>query len=70
VAQIIKPSTLGITLLKVKDELEGLLSIVRSWRMNGIHGSGVVPIAILPLEAKLEKSIKDIDAMIKIAVKI
>lgn len=69
-AQIIRPSTLGITLLKVKDELEGLLRTVKTWRLDGINGSGVVPIAMIPLEAKLEKSIADIDAMIKIAVKI
>lgn len=38
--------------------------------MKGINGSGVVPIAILPLEAKLEKSIKDIEVMIKIAAQV
>lgn len=70
VAQIIRPSTLGITLLKVRDELEELLRTVKTWRLDGINGSGVVPIAMIPLEAKLEKSIADIDAMIKIAVKI
>jgi len=70
VAQIIKPSTVAITLLKTRDELNGLLQLIRSWRMKGINGSGVVPIAILPLEAKLEKSIKDIDAMIKIATQV
>jgi len=61
---------LGITLLKVRDELEELLRTVKTWRLDGINGSGVVPIAMIPLETKLEKSIADIDAMIKIAVKI
>jgi hypothetical protein len=61
---------LGITLLKVRDELEGLLRTVKTWRLDGINGSGVVPITMIPLEAKLEKSISDIDVMIKIAVKI
>jgi hypothetical protein len=70
VAQVIRPSTVGITLLKTKDDLESLLRIIRAWRVDGINGSGVVPIAILPLEAKLEKSIADIDSMIKIALKI
>jgi len=70
VAQIIKPSTVAITLLKTRDDLCGLLDLVRSWRINGINGSGVVPIAVLPLEARLEKSIKDIESMIKIAAKI
>lgn len=70
VAQIIKPSTVAITLLKTRDELCGLLQLIRSWRINGINGSGVVPIAILPLEAKLEKSIKDIESMIKIAANV
>jgi hypothetical protein len=70
VAQIIRPSTVGITLLKTKDDLESLLRIIRAWRLDGINGSGVVPIAVLPLEAKLEKSIADIDSMIKIALKI
>jgi hypothetical protein len=69
VAQIIRPSTVGITLLKTKDDLESLLRIIRTWRLDGINGSGVVPIAVLPLEAKLEKSIADIDLMIKIAIK-
>lgn len=69
-AQVIKPSTLGITLLKVKDELEELLCTVKSWRINGINGTGIIPIAMIPLEARLEKSIADIDIMIKIAVKI
>lgn len=69
-AQVIRPSTVGITLLKTKDDLESLLRIIRAWRVDGINGSGVVPIAILPLEAKLEKSIADIDSMIKIALKI
>lgn len=68
--QIIRPSTLGIILLKVRDELEGLLRTVKTWRLDGINGSGVVPITMIPLEAKLEKSISDIDVMIKIAVKI
>lgn len=58
------------TLLKSKEDLEGLLRIVKSWRVNGINGSGIVPIAVLPLEAKLEKSIADIDVMIKIAAKV
>jgi len=70
VAQIIKPSTVAITLLKTRDELNGLLQLIRSWRINGINGSGVVPITILPLETKLEKSIKDIESMIKIAAKV
>ena len=69
-AQIIKPSTVAITLLKTRDELNGLLQLIRSWRINGINGSGVVPITILPLETKLEKSIKDIESMIKIAAKV
>lgn len=69
-AQVIKPSTLGITLLKVKDELEELLCTVKSWRINGINGTGIIPIAMIPLESRLEKSIVDIDIMIKIAVKI
>lgn len=69
-AQVIKPSTLGITLLKVKDELEELLCTVKSWRINGINGTGIIPIAMIPLESRLEKSIADIDIMIKIAVKI
>ena len=69
-AQIIKPSTVAITLLKTRDELNGLLQLIRSWRINGINGSGIVPIAILPLETKLEKSIKDIESMIKIAAKV
>ena len=69
-AQVIRPSTVGITLLKTKDDLESLLRIIRAWRLDGINGSGVVPIAVLPLEAKLEKSIADIDSMIKIALKI
>lgn len=69
-AQIIKPSTVAITLLKTRDELCGLLELIRSWRIKGINGSGVVPIAILPLEAKLEKSIKDIETMIKIAANV
>jgi hypothetical protein len=70
VAHIIKPSTVAITLLKTRDELNVLLELIRSWRLKGINGSGVVPIAILPLEAKLEKSIKDIEAMIKIAANV
>ena len=69
-AQVIKPSTLGITLLKVKDELEELLCTVKSWRINGINGTGIIPIAMIPLESRLEKSIADINIMIKIAVKI
>ena len=69
-AQIFKPSTVSISLLKTRDDLNSLLLLVRSWRTKGINGSGVVPIAILPLEAKLEKSIADLDAMIKIAVNI
>lgn len=71
VAQIIKKTNVLITtLLKSRNDLDELLNVVRTWRMNGINGSGIVPIAILPLEAKLEKTITDIDAMIKIAAKV
>lgn len=70
-AQIIKKTNVLITtLLKSRNDLDELLNVVRTWRMNGINGSGIVPIAILPLEAKLEKTITDIDAMIKIAAKV
>ena len=69
-AQVIKATSVAITLLKTKEDLENLLRLIRDWRTKGINGTGIVPISILPLEAKLEKSIIDIDSMIKIAVKI
>lgn len=66
-ARIIKKySPIETSLLKARHELEDLLKLIKSWRLNGIYGSGVIPIAILPLEARLEKSIEDINSMIKI----
>lgn len=69
-AQIVNPSSLVIALLKSKKDLEDLLHTVKSWRQKGINGTGIVPIAALPLEAKLERSIYDLNEMIKIAIKI
>lgn len=67
---IIKSSKLEVSLLKAKDELEKLLCIIRDWRLDGVNGSGVIPISVLPLEDKLKKSIADIEAMIKVVKKI
>lgn len=67
---IVKPDTVATTLLKVKSELERLLLIIRDWREEGINGTGVIPISVLPLEDKLKKSIADIEQMITLASKI
>ena len=57
-------------LLKSRQDLENLLFIIKAWKKNGIDGNGVVPFAILPLEEKLQKSIADIDEMLKMATRI
>lgn len=68
-AQIAKPSNLVQTLLKTRSELVGLLEMIKLWKSKGIDGSGIIPITLLPLESKLQKSIYDLDEMIKIAIK-
>lgn len=65
-----KLASISITLLKAKKDLESLLLTIRIWKKNGVDGTGVVPFAILPLEEKIQKSIRDLEEIIKIASKI
>ena len=67
---ILKPTDVGAYLFRVKGELENMLRSVRSWRTAGLDGTGLVPISALPLEAKLEASIAEIDAMINLVSQI
>ena len=62
--------SISIALLKAKKDLESLLLTIRIWKKNGVDGTGVVPFAILPLEEKIQKSIRDLEEIIKIASKI
>lgn len=67
---ILKPNDVGAHLFRVKGELETMLRSVRSWRSSGLDGSGIVPIEVLPIEAKLEKALIDVDEMIKLVSRI
>ena len=67
---ILKPTDVGAYLFRVKGELENMLRSVKSWRSNGLDGSGLVPMAVLPLEAKIEASISEIDSMINLVSQI
>jgi len=70
IGQILKPTDVGAYLFRVKGELENILASVKAWRALGVEGNGVVPIAALPLEAKLEATLTEIDAMINIVSQI
>lgn len=67
---ILKPTDVGAYLFRVKGELENMLRSVKSWRTAGLDGTGLVPMAALPLEAKLESAISDVDAMINLVSQI
>lgn len=67
---ILKPTDVGAHLFRVKGELENVLRSVKAWRASGIENNGVVPISVLPLEAKLEASITEIDKMINLVSQI
>ncbi len=67
---ILKPTDVGAQLFRVKGELETVLRSIRSWRDVGLDGSGIVPIEVLPLEAKLEKTLSEIDETIKLVSRI
>jgi hypothetical protein len=68
--QILKPNDVGAHLFRVKGELENMLKAIKSWRAAGIDGNGVVPIEVLPLETKLENSLRDVEEMIKLVSRI
>jgi|GEM_PF-3043415 len=70
VGPILKPTEVGAYLFRVKGELENMLRSIRSWRTSGIDGSGVVPIEVLPLEVKIEKTLVEIEETIKLVSKI
>ena len=67
---ILKPTDVGAYLFRVKGELENMLRSVKSWRTSGLDGTGLVPISVLPLEAKLEATLSDIDSMINLVSQI
>lgn len=67
---ILKPTDVGAHLFRVKGELENMLKSVRSWRSSGVDGNGIVPIEVLPLEAKLESSLLEIEEIIKLVSRI
>jgi len=63
---ILNPTDAGARMFRVKGELELILHAIKEWRKSGIDGNGVVPIEILPLEARLESSLNEVDAMINL----
>lgn len=67
---VLKPNDVGAHLFRVKGELENMLKSIRSWRTLGIDGNGIVPIEVLPLEAKLESSLIQVEEMIKLVSRI
>jgi len=67
---VLKPNEVGAHLFRVKGELENMLKSIRSWRTLGIDGNGIVPIEVLPLEAKLESSLIQVEEMIKLVSRI
>lgn len=66
----LKPNDVGAHLFRVKGELENMLKSVRLWRASGIDGNGIVPIEVLPLEVKLEATLKEVEEMIKLVSRI
>jgi hypothetical protein len=67
---ILKPNDVGAQLFRVKGELENMLKSIRSWRTSGLDGSGIVPIEVLPLETKIEASLREVEEMIKLVSRI
>ena len=67
---VLKPTDVGAHLFRVKGELELILRSVKEWRTSGVEGNGIVPIEVLPLEAKIEATLSEIDAMIKLVSQI
>jgi len=67
---ILKPTDAGAQLFRVKGELENMLKSVRLWRTSGLDGNGIVPIEVLPLEARLEAALALVDEMIKLVSRI
>jgi len=67
---VLKPTDVGAYLFRVKGELENMLRSVKTWRISGVDGNGVVPISVLSLESKLESSITEVDKMINLVSQI
>lgn len=63
---VLKPTDVGARMFRVKGELELILRSVKEWRKSGVDGNGIVPIEILPLEARLESSLNEVDTMINL----
>lgn len=63
---VLKPTDVGARMFRVKGELELILRSIKEWRKSGVDGNGIVPIEILPLEARLESSLNEVDTMINL----
>jgi hypothetical protein len=67
---VLKPTSVGSMLFQLKSELEVISRSVQVWRQMGVNGTGLMPISVLPMEAKLNKVISEIDEMIRLVSKI
>jgi len=67
---VLRPNEVGAYLFRVKGELEVMLNSIRSWRAKGLDGNHVIPIEVLPLELKLEKTLIEVDEMINLVSRI
>jgi hypothetical protein len=67
---VLKPTTVGAALFRIKAELVNLSNSIKEWRQFGIGNTGVIPITILPLKVKIAETIVEVDEMIRLISKI
>jgi hypothetical protein len=67
---VLKPTSVGAALFRIKAELVQLSHSIKEWRTFGMGGTGVIPISVIPLEVKINSVIVEVEEMIRLVSKI
>jgi hypothetical protein len=67
---VLKPTSVGAALFRIKADLVQLSLSIKEWRTFGMGEKGIIPISVIPLEVKINSVIAEVEEMICLVSKI